>query len=402
MIYDFITQPDRRDTGSLKWERFGVNYLQQMTSSLSGGDGSLSSRVRHVLPMWVADMDFLSPPEVLEALRQRVDHGVFGYTIPPESTVTAVREYLQTRHGVEADPEEIVWFPGLVPALNIACRAFVRPGEEVLTCTPVYPPFLTAPEFAGVGLRRVELEEKNGQWNIDFAALEKSVTRQTKLFILCNPHNPVGRVFPEATVARVVEFCQRHDLVLISDEIHCDLVLDDLAHTSGLKFSGEGAGPIISMFAPSKTFNLAGLACAFLVIPDPATRRTFQRAARGIVTEVNTFGYAGCQAALLHGWAWQAELLQVLRRNRDRLQEFAASSLPRIEIWQPEATYLAWLDTRALQLTSPTQYFEEHGVGLSDGVPFGATSGFLRLNFGCPTTQLDQALERLAQGVAAL
>ena len=375
MTYDFTNCPDRSGTGSLKWERY------------SGRD---------VLPMWVADMDFVSAPEIVAALQQRAAHGVFGYTIPPRSTVEIVLEYLQTRHGVAATAEQIVWFPGLVPALNVACRAFVQPGEEVLTCTPVYPPFLSAPEHAGVGLRTVDLVENNGKWDIDFGALESAVTPRTKLFILCNPHNPVGRVFPEATVARLADFCQKHSLVLISDEIHCDLVLDDAPHVSGLKFPGPKT---VAMFAPSKTFNLAGLACAFLVIPDAATRRTFQHAARGLITEVNAFGDTGCEVALRHGWPWRNQLLDVLRTNRDHVEKFIATSLPGIRTWRVEATYLSWIDTRELHLPNAAKFFEDHGVGLSDGVPFGAPAGFLRLNFGCPRTQLDEALARMAQAL---
>ena len=375
MRYDFTTCPDRRGTGSLKWERHAG---------------------RDILPMWVADMDFLSPPEVIDALRRRADHGVFGYTVPPRSTVEATVAYLHEKHGADVPAEHIVWFPGLVPALNIACRAFLKPGEEALTCTPVYPPFLSAPDYAGVGLRTVDLSESHGVWDIDFDALEAAVSPRTKMFILCNPHNPVGRVFPVATIARLAEFCLHHDLLLISDEIHCDLVLDDVPHTSGLKFAGDGGPHTVAMFAPSKTFNLAGLACAFLVIPDAETRRIFQRAARGLITEINAFGYVGCETALRHGWTWQKELLGVLRVNRDHLEKFIAESLPGIRTWHIEATYLAWLDARELGQANVTKFFEDHGVGLSDGAPFGAPSGFVRLNFGCPRAQLDEALRRMA------
>lgn len=380
MKFDFESLPNRSATGSLKWDRH------------SGRD---------ILPMWVADMDFPSPPEVIAALHRRVDHAVFGYTMPPASTVEAAQDYLRTRHGVEVSAEQIVWFPGLVPALNVACRAFVEAGGEVLTCTPVYPPFLSSPDFAGVGLRTVDLVEKDGLWEIDFDALESAVTPATKLFILCNPHNPVGRVFPKETLERLADFCRRNDLVFISDEIHCDLVLDDLPHISGLQLAGTDGPPTLAMFAPSKTFNLAGLACAFVVIPDAATRCKFQKAARGLITEVNCFGYTGCEAALRHGWDWHRELIQVLRSNRDRVEQFVASSLPGIRTWHLQATYLAWLDARELSLENPVKFFEDHGVGLSDGVPFGAPRGFLRLNFGCPRRQLDEALNRMAIALAA-
>ena len=380
MKYDFDRCPDRSGTGSLKWGRYAG---------------------RDVLPMWVADMDFTSPPEVVEALRGRADHGVFGYTVPPRTTVEAAMEYLSTRHGAAVQAEHIVWFPGLVPALNVACRAFAGGGGEVLTCTPVYPPFLSAPGFAGVGLRTVELREDGGTWEIDFDALEAAVTPATRVFILCNPHNPVGRVFPAETIGRLAGFCRRHNLVLVSDEIHCDLVLDDVPHTSGLAFGGPDGPPVVAMFAPSKTFNLAGLACAFLVIPDAATRRTFEKAARGLITEINAFGYAGCEAALRHGWAWRDELLGVLRGNRDVVEDFVASSLPGVRTWHVEATYLAWLDARGLGRADAAKFFEEHGVGLSDGIPFGAPAGFLRLNFGCPRAQLDEALARMARALAS-
>ena len=380
MNYDFNTCPNRAGSGSLKWERYAG---------------------RDVIPMWVADMDFTSAPEIIEALHDRVSHGVFGYTVPPASTVEAAMSYLRERHGAEVTPEQIVWFPGLVPALNVACRAFVPAGSEVLTCTPVYPPFLSSPEFAGVGLKTVDLVENNGIWEIDFDGLEAAVTPNTKLFILCNPHNPVGRVFPRATLERLAEFCCRHGLVLISDEIHCDLVLDDLPHTSGLKLAGPSGPPVLSMFAPSKTFNLAGLACAFVVIPDTNTRRVFQKSARGLITEINALGYAGCEAALRHGWAWHREMIQTLRMNRDRVEDFIATSMPGIRTWHLEATYLAWLDARELKLPNAAKFFEDHGVGLSDGVPFGAPQGFLRLNFGCPRSQLDEALARMARALAS-
>lgn len=380
MNYDFNTCPDRAGSGSLKWERYAG---------------------RDVIPMWVADMDFTSAPEIIEALHDRVSHGVFGYTVPPASTVEAAMAYLRERHGAEVTPEQIVWFPGLVPALNVACRAFVPAGSEVLTCTPVYPPFLSSPEFAGVGLKTVDLVENNGAWEIDFDGLEAAVTPNTKLFILCNPHNPVGRVFPRATLERLAEFSCRHGLVLISDEIHCDLVLDDLPHTSGLKLAGPSGPPVLSMFAPSKTFNLAGLACAFVVIPDANTRRIFQKSARGLITEINALGYAGCEAALKFGWPWHQEMIQTLRMNRDRVEDFVATSLAGIRTWHLEATYLAWLDARELKLPNAAKFFEDHGVGLSDGVPFGAPQGFLRLNFGCPRSQLDEALARMARALAS-
>ncbi len=377
---DFDTTPSRHGTGSLKWDRYAG---------------------RNVIPMWVADMDFPSPPAVVEALTERARHGVFGYTVPPRSTVEAVQDYLLGTHRQEVGADSIVFFPGLVPALYVAVRAFCQPGDEVLTCTPVYPPFLTAPALQGAVLRTVELVQDRDGWSFDFEALAKAVTPRTRVFFLCNPHNPVGRVFPRPVLEELAAFCRRHDLLLCSDEIHCDLILDAQPHTTGLALAG-GHGPrLLSMFAPSKTWNLAGLACAFLVIPDPAVRRTFEKAARGLITEINCFGYAGCEAALRHGGPWLQALLPVLRENRDLL-EATATRWPRLRVNHTAATYLAWIDARGLPVDNPHAFFEEHGVGLSDGVPFGAPRGFLRLNFGCPRPQLEAALERMTEAMDAL
>ena len=380
MTFDFDTCPPRLGTDSQKWQKYAG---------------------RDVLPLWVADMDFKSSPAIIAALQERVAHGVFGYARPVKSTVGAVVDACAHHYGWRIDGSWIVWLPGLVCGLNVTAQAFAQTGDEVLTLTPVYPPFMTAPKNSARISAQASFVLRDSRWEIDWAALEQAVTPRTKLFYLCNPHNPVGRVFPEATVARLVEFCRRHQLILISDEIHCDLVLDDLPHTSGLKFAGPDGPPMVAMFAPSKTFNLAGLACAFLVIPDATTRRTFQRAARGLITEINAFGYTGCEAALRHGWPWRDELLGVLRANRDHLESFIASSLPGIFTWHVEATYLAWLDARALGLPNACKFFEEHGVGLSDGVPFGAAPGFLRLNFGCPRAQLDEALSRMVRALSS-
>jgi cystathionine beta-lyase len=249
--FDFETIPDRKGTGSLKWEKY------------KGTD---------ILPMWVADMDFLSPPEVQEALAERVRHGVFGYTVPYESVENAVIDYMKRVHGLQVEREWIVWMPGLVPALNTASRAYEKPGDAVMTNTPVYPPFLTAPEWQDKQLQSVPLLLEGDRYTFDFAAMEAAVTEKTKLFILCNPHNPVGRAWSREELLEVVDFCRRHELILISDEIHCDLILDEsVRHHTILNVDEWAFDHTLTLMAPSKTYNVPGLSCLATSAAKPPT-----------------------------------------------------------------------------------------------------------------------------------
>ena len=377
--YDFDTVVDRRGTGSLKWERHAG---------------------RDVLPMWVADMDFRSAPEVMEALRARVDHGVFGYTVPDGEVEKEVLAYLERGHGISAQAADLVWAPGVVPALTLICRAYAEPDEAVMTATPVYPPFLTCVQTVGRALQAVPLHMAEGRWTFDFEAMEAAVTPQTRLFILCNPHNPVGRVYRRGELQQLAEFCERHDLVICVDDIHCDLILDDLRHISLSVLGEKVAQRCVTVNSPSKTYNLPGLACAYLVIPNPVLRARFKRAADKIITEINAFGYAGCLAAYRHGEPWRQALVRYLRGNRDFLYAFLAAHTPQIRLHPMEATYLAWLDVRALRVEHPAQLFAAHGVGLSDGADFGSP-GHVRLNFGCPRRVLEEGLRRMEKAVRA-
>jgi len=373
-----LDQIIRRDhTGSLKWDKYAG---------------------RDVLPLWVADMDFASPPEVIKALHDRAAHGVFGYTIPYEEVVGEVLQYLQRQHGLTASAEDLVWLPGLVPALNIACRTFGSPGSGVMINTPVYPPFLSAPVFSDRKRIAVPLKVRGETWQIDWEAMENAVTSDTSLLILCHPHNPVGRVWTRDELLDIFVFCERHNLVVVSDEIHCDLILDESPHVASLSLGDAAVSRCIALYAPSKTYNLPGLACAFAVIPNEALRTQFKRTARGIITEINAFGYAGCAAAYKHGEPWRRELIAYLRTNRDLVYEFVRDHLPGITMLPMAATYLAWLDVRGLNLETPAKFFEDAGVGLSNGIDFG-TPGFLRLNFGCPRSVLQEGLDRMAKAL---
>lgn len=345
-------------------------------------------------------MDFRSPEEVVDALRQRCGHGIFGYTKPYKEVEDAVLDYLQARHGLKAERDWLVWMPGVVPALNLVCRAYAETGEGIMTMTPAYPPFLSAPQFSGRMLQKVPLCQENDIWRFDWDLMEKTVTEKTQVFMLCNPQNPTGRVFSRPELELVLAFCSRHDLVLCSDEIHCDLILDNVEHVSGLSL-GEGAEErTLVLLSASKTYNLAGLACAYAVIADQQLRGNLKRAAQGVITEINAFGYAGCESAYRAGGPWRSELLEQLRANRDVLYK-AVSNMPGLSLVPMQATYLAWIDARKLPVKSPHTFFESHGVGLSDGADFSAP-GFLRLNFGCPSSQLEEALGRMTLALETL
>lgn len=383
MIFDFDTPVDRRATDSQKWQKYAG---------------------RDVLPLWVADMDFKSPPAILDALHRRVDHGVFGYARPLKSTVDAVVSALDERHGWKIEPSWIVWLPGLVVGLNVTAQAFAEPGDEVLTLAPVYPPFMSAPTNSARASVTVSWVLENGTWTIDWDALASAVTARTRIFYLCNPHNPLARVWRRTELERLAEFCTRHNLVLCSDEIHCDLILDPaLRHVPTAALSPEVAARTITLMAPSKTYNVPGLGTSLAIIPETMRRARFHRATAGIVAEVNNLGYVACEAAYRDSEPWRQALLAYLRGNRDYLLAAIARELPGIRVEAPvEATYLLWLDVSALGLERPAAHFEKHGVGLSDGSMFGAPKGtHLRLNFGCPRATLIEAVRRMKSALTA-
>lgn len=385
MTFDFETVRDRRGTDSQKWQKY------------AGQD---------ILPMWVADMDFASSPAILEALRERVKHGIFGYARPAAATTEAVIQAMHARYGWTVDPAWLAWLPGLVCGLNVTARAFAAEGDAVLCCTPVYPPFQSAPKNGGRAATAVPLALHGAarRWEFDWEALERAVTPRTKLFFLCNPHNPVARVFRRDELARLAEFCERHRLVLCSDEIHGDLILDGLPHLPTATLGGGIAARTVTLMAPSKTYNIPGLGTSLAIIADPGLRATFLRATAGIVPEVNALGYAACEAAYRDSEPWRQALLACLRGNRDFLVDFVARELPGIAIEAPiEATYLAWLNVARLGLAEPVAHFEKHGVGLTDGRPFGAPAGrYVRLNFGCPRATLAEGLRRMKTALAGL
>ena len=372
-VFDFDTPVERRGTASEKWDRYAG---------------------RDILPLWVADMDFRSPPAVIEALHQRIDHGVFGYSGPPAELVSVVLEMLQREFGWQVQEEWLVWLPGLVCGLSVTCRAVGEPGDGVAIFTPVYPPFFSAPRNAGRELVGVPLACCGDQWQIDLEALERAITPRTRLLLLCSPHNPVGRVWSREEQSALLELAERHDLIVCSDEIHAGLVMDDdKRHIPFATLSPEAARRTITLNAPSKTYNIPGLGCSFAVIPDQGVRRSFRHAMAGIVPHVNLLGYTAALAAYRDGEQWRQALLAYLRGNRDLLLREIAG-MPGLRSWPVEATCLAWIDARGLGVDDPATFFEGAGVGLSDGAPFGAP-GYVRINFGCARSLLEEALQRM-------
>ncbi len=380
MSYDFASIRSRKGSDSLKWQKY---------------------RNRDILPMWVADMDFHAAPEIVSAVAQRAQEGIYAYARPTPEVVEAVLGYFEDTLRWRIEAEWIVWLPGLVPGINLACRAVGQRGDAVLVPTPVYAPFITAPKLAEREQHNVPLRWSGRRWEFDWEAMERAVTANTRLLLLCHPHNPVGRVWSREELGRLAEFCGRHELVICSDEVHCDLLLDDVAFTPTAALGPEVAARTITLNSPSKTYNVAGLAFSYAVIPDARLRAAFRHAGDGLMAELNPFGLVACAAAYRHGEPWRQALLQQLRTNRDLvLSAIEGAMLPGVTTTPIEATYLAWLNVESLGLEDPVGFFEAGGVGLSDGRPFG-DARYVRFNFACPEANVREALSRMSRALAA-
>jgi len=352
---------------------------------------------RDAIPLWVADMDIPAPAAVVAALHERIACGLFGYGEATASLIDAVVGHCRVTYDWSIEPEWLLWLPGLVPALHVACRAVGAAGDGVLTATPVYPPFLAAPSASDRRLLTLPLVRGEEGWQWDFAGAD-AMLRRARLLLLCHPHNPVGRAWREDELWQLAALAEKHDLVVCSDEIHADLTLYG-RHRPLATLSPEIARRTITLMAPSKTFNLAGLSCAFAIVPDDELRRRFARAMRGLLPEVNVLGLVACEAAFRHGAAWRAGLLERLRAQALRVEQTVAE-LPMLAMTRVEATYLAWIDARGLGLARPAAHFEQAGVVLMDGAVFGPGEQyrqFVRLNFATTPALLDEALARLRQ-----
>ncbi|MCK5096642.1 MAG: PatB family C-S lyase [Desulfobacteraceae bacterium] len=377
MKYDFDQIVDRNNTYSLKWEKY---------------------KSTDILPMWVADMDFKCPPAIIEELHKQVDHSIFGYSVVPDKLYEVTIKNLKKLYDWDVKKEWIMWFPGIVSGINVCCKAFsLSDGlpSKIATTTPVYPPFLSAPDNAGNNLVTIPLIEKNQRMTFDFPNLEKVFSENNiSLFILCSPYNPCGTVFTEEELTTLAELCSKYKVIICSDEIHSDFVLDiDKKHIPTPCISELAAQNTLTFMAPSKTFNIPGLGCSFAVVKNAKLMKKLKTASRDIVPDVNTLGLIAAAAAYEKCDEWLSELILYLRSNRDYLEK-EIDQLPDLKLNHIEATYLAWIDVRNANIKNPAQFFENAGVGLSCGSFFGQ-EGFVRLNFGCPKSRLEQAVERI-------
>ncbi len=369
---------DRRDSKSDKWDKY------------KGTD---------IIPMWVADMDFKAPTAVIEAMEKRVKHGVFGYTPLDDETLEAFIDFVKRHYNWEIKKEWILYSYGVVISMNFTCKAIG--SKDVIITTPIYPHFYKAPKNAGSRTIEVPLVEKNNRWCVDFEKFEDSITKECKLFMLCNPHNPGGTVFTKEELERFADIAKRHDLIVCSDEIHADLILNpDVKHIPIASLNEDIAQRSITLLAPSKTFNIAGLKSSFVIIPNDSLRRAYKKEMTGLVDDPNILATVATKVAYKECDDWLSSLREYLRENLKIVQEFVAKN-PKLKLLNQDATFLAWIDVSALGLQNPYEYFLTYGVGLSDGEPFGNKS-FIRLNFGTDKNTLKKALDRMQKAIDSL
>lgn len=381
---DFNRVIDRRHSECIKWNRFDED----------------------VLPMWVADTDFKCPDSVIRALHERVDHGIFGYGAPPKELDQTVVQRLKRLYDWDVQPNQIGYIPGIVTGFNAAIRAFCQPGEAVIYQTPAYPPFIGAPDSARLrGIQNPLFHQQDGAYSIDFDRFEQQITEENvSAFILCNPQNPTGRVLTREELTRLAEICLRHKVLIVSDEIHCDILFDDRKHIPIASLSPEVAANTITFIAPSKTYNIAGLHASVYIVQNPELMEKFQCFCNGLVGCPGVLSLTAALAAYAEGDQWLAEQNHYLQANRDFLDDVLASQLAGIRWSKPEATFLGWLDCSDLGLGEPPYEFflREARVGLNDGITFGPQCGnFVRINFGTTRSNLQEAVHRMEAALAA-
>lgn len=376
---------NRKKTDSVKWD---------YTKRIFG--------VEDVLPMWVADMDFQAPEEVIDALHTRVDHGIFGYTMPGSKMEDAVTNWLKSRHSWEIDPKTITYSPGIVTAISMAIHAFTTSEDKIVVQPPVYYPFF---EIAQKHKREVLYNQlllnENFRYEIDFIDLEEKLSdERTKLFILCNPHNPSGRVWSKEELTKIGDLCIKHNVLIISDDIHSDLLLFGNQYTPIASIRKNIANQTITCIAPSKTFNLAGLQASILLIPNDSLKRRYNEVQQLFgVMGINTLGADAMQAAYEQGSNWLDELIQYLQENVLLIEEYLMNHLPQVKIMRPESTYLVWIDVRSLNKSDKELQellLNKGKLALHIGSKFGENGeGFLRMNIACPKETLLDGLNRL-------
>lgn len=388
--YDFDTMIDRSNTQSAKWERY---------------PGALA--------LSVAEMEFPVAPPIIKALQQRTEHGFFGYTLAPDELREVIVQRMKDRYQWEVQPDHIVFNPGMVLMLNVVAQAVGRSGDGVLMDTPAYGPFLTVPGNRArfpqtVDLLRVDDDASTFHYDVDFDALEDAITGQTSLYMLCNPHNPGGKMFNRDELERLAALCLKHDIVLAADEIHCDLVMGDDEHIPIASLSPEVAQNCITMMSHTKSFSMAGMPCSVAIVPDDALRQRITQLSRASGYHISPLSYKAMLAAFRDGGDWLEAALDYIRANRAYYYQFVRDELPMLKTTLPQATYMAWLDCSALDLKDEYEgaqnfFFEEAGVALSPGTFFGKHfANYVRLNFAVPRPMLADALQRMKAAVERL
>ncbi|HQA28014.1 MAG TPA: MalY/PatB family protein [Brevefilum fermentans] len=380
---DFDSIIDRRCTESYKWHYYPED----------------------VLPMWLADMDFKAPEPVIQALTERVNHGVFGYGSRLEGLDDAILQHLVHFFDWSVNPEDLNFVCGVVTGFVHAIYSLTEPGESVLIQTPIYPPILRAPHATGrVAVHNRLILKEDGKYEIDFDDFEEKVASGVKLFILCNPHNPVGRVFTREELTKMAEICLKYNVWICSDEIHNDLIFSGYQHIPIANLSPDAAQITVTYLAPSKTFNIAGLSTSVVIAENPVIKDRLSQTLSMLLGHPNILGLHAARAAYLHGRPWLREVMHYLQANRDYLVNYVNENLPGIRMWSPEGTFLGWMDCRQLEVESPHRFFlDEAKVGFNDGISFGEDGqGFLRINFGCPRAMLDEGLVRMKTALEKL
>ncbi len=377
----FDKKIDRTNTYSEKWEKY---------------------QGRDIIPMWVADSDFETAPEITQALQDRVSQGVFGYSEQPTDGVQeAIQSHLRTQYDWHIEKNWIVPLPSLVSGLGLSCLMTEEEGDEVIIPATIYPPFKYVTDNTKRQAVKVPMKLKENRWVLDDDILEKSITPATKLLLFCSPHNPAGTVYTQEELEKIHCICERHDLLICSDEIHCDLILDEnKKHIPLATLNEDAANRTITLMAASKTFNVAGLGFGFAIIPNNELRDKFKLIVRQHMPDINILAQIATEAAFKHGEEWRLQQIEYLRANRDYLMQ-EINSINGLKMYPLEATFLAWIDVSKLDLDDPEDFFENAGVGISAGKYFG-DDDFIRLNFACRHSLVEKAVERIRKAVLAL
>lgn len=379
----FNEKINRYKTASVKWER---------TKEVFGRED--------ILPMWVADMDFRPPEAVINAIKSRAEHGIFGYTFVPPTASSAVREWLRNRHDWSIQSDSLLYSGGVVQSISAAIRAFSSPGDKILLTSPVYTPFFNMIKLNGRIAANAPLYLNEQHYKIDFAGFERELQSGCKLFLLCNPHNPGGRVWSKEELLKIGDLCLQYNCLIISDEIHSDIVYKPFKHYPIASLSPELSERTVTFIAPSKTFNLAGLQASAIIVENPGLRKQLHDVfVQQGTFSLNTFGIIGMEAAYEHGEAWMEELIDYLHENKKFAIAFLQEHLPQIKCIDPEGTYLLWLDCRKLDIGDQELQkllIQKGKVALEPGAKYGfGGEGFVRLNFGCPREMLEDGLKRI-------